>query len=329
MSRSTDLNNQPAASKESLILQKFIGIDFGVPRRAGDQAKKIIAIEAVKRSKSTYAILPGGRNQRLVGLNGAPTAPWRHRRPGWTIDQLRDSLCADSTVRAAAFDIPFSIPRELLCDARFANAVGVKEAFGTRAVWQSFIAQVFPLVFDGDKAGSEMIGWQRFDPWRRREYWISRRTDKSTQASPPLKDKFQSVFNMTIAGASLLNSMAKSGYQEKIADLEPGRAVMETYPRAVAAALGFAGSYKQQPLECLETVLEALGARGVKLDFDRAVKKFCETYVTGGNDHDGVDAFLCLATAICFDQGQATFCGKVVLQEGAIITPTARPKSTT
>jgi len=146
-------------------------------------------------------------------------------------------------------------------------------------------------------------------------------TDKATKASPPLKDKFQAVFNMTIAGASLLKALADSGYREKLVEVEQGRAVMETYPREVAARLGFSGSYKQQPRECLETAIEGLAGRGIELEIDPNVKKFCQTYTTGDQDHDGVDAFLCLMTAICFDQGDAEMCGEVVPEEGAIVVP--------
>ena len=178
-----------------------------------------------------------------------------------------------------------------------------------------------PLIFDGDKASSVMSGWHHFDGWRDTKFWISRATDKATRASPPLKDKFQSVFNMTIAGASLLSSMAKCGYREQLSSLQQGRAVFETYPREVATRLGFAGSYKQQPLECMECAIATMEKHGIKLEFDPIVKTFCQQYTTGEDDHDGVDAFLCLAAAIYFDQGQAEFCGEVVGEEGAIVVP--------
>jgi len=303
-------------------VQKFIGVDFGVPRRAGDQAKKIILIEAVKRSHRQYAILSRGRNERLVRTQGRD---WRSRRRGGTIDELRDSLCGDDKVEAVAFDFPFSIPQKLLSDKKFGNLVGQKGALETRDIWQTLVAEKLPLCFDGDKAGSKLVGFECFDPWRNRDFWLTRETDRATNASPPLKDKFQCVFNMTIAGASLLKSMAASGYREKLSDIQRGRAVMETYPRAVAARLGFIGSYKQQPLECFETAIAGLAQRGIELEIDSDVKNFCQTYTTGDQDHDGVDAFLCLMTAICFDQGAAEICGEVVAEEGAIIAPRQHP----
>jgi hypothetical protein len=299
-------------------LQKFIGVDFGVPRRAGDQAKKIILIEAVKRSDTRYVILPSGRNTRLVR---DPGSDWLSRRRGWTIDRLRDSLCGDNSIEAAAFDFPFSLPKPLLENPDFAGLVGRRTAFETRKNWQAFVAEKLPLYFDGKKATSKLVGLECFDVWRGSEFWIPRVTDRATNASPPLKDKFQSVFNMTIAGAALLHGMADCGYREKLVDLKPGRAVMETYPRVVAARMGFEGSYKQRPLECLEAVVRALARRGIELGFDPAVKRFCETYTTGDADHDGVDAFLCLVTAICFDQGDAEICGEIAAEEGAIVAP--------
>ena len=302
-------------------MQKVIGVDFGVPRRAGDQAKKIILIEAVKRSGRRYSIEPTGRNERLVRPFGGNS--WRERRRGWTMDELRDSLCADAGVAAAAFDFPFSLPISLLRDRSFAQAVETTEAFKTRAAWQAWVSNNMPLTFDGDRASSIMTGWQLFDAWRDTKFWISRTTDKATRASPPLKDKFQSVFNMTIAGASLLGSMARSGYREQLSSLQQGRAVFETYPREVASRLGFTGSYKQEPLDCLECAVASLEKREIELEFDPVVEIFCQQYTTGEGDHDGVDAFLCLAAAICFDQGQAEICGEVVDEEGAIVVPKA------
>jgi hypothetical protein len=314
-------------------VQTIVGVDFGVPRRAGEQAKKIILIEAKKRSDESYEILPKGRNARLVAgiadcsINRSRNRSvdrgthWRDRRSGWTMEELRDSLVGDDLVAVAAFDFPFSLPTEILEDVVFANAVGRAEAFGTRAAWQDFVASKMPLTFNGTQANSVMVGWPFFDPWRNPKFWIGRSTDKATRASPPLKDKFQSVFNMTIAGASLLSAMSDDGYQLKIDDLRPGRAVLETYPRQVAANLGFVGSYKQQPLACFDFVIQSLGQRGIDLRFDPAVEHFCRQYQTGDADHDGVDAFLCLIAAIFFDQGRTERCGAPVDQEGAIVVP--------
>ena len=299
-------------------MKKLIGVDFGVPRRAGDQAKKIILTEAVKCAEAHYKILPEGRNARLVR---SPGSDWRSRRRGWTIDELRDSLCDDDSVTAAAFDFPFSLPNQLLNDPQFSGLVGYKSAFKTRGSWQSLVAQKLPLQFDGTKAAARLIGLEFFDVWRGTEFWIPRATDQATNASPPLKDKFQSVFNMTIAGASLLHALVQSGYQEKLDNLRQGRAVMETYPRVVAARMGFEDSYKRKSVACLEASVEELSRRGIKLEFDSDVHQFCKTYTSSDRDHDGVDAFLCLVTAICFDQWQAEMCGEVVAEEGGIVVP--------
>ena len=299
-------------------MKKLIGVDFGVPRRAGDQAKKIILIEAIKCSNARYKILPHGRNTRLVRSLGSD---WRSRRRGWTIDELRDSLCSDDTVAAAAFDFPFSLPNQLLNDPQFSGLVGHNTAFATRTNWQSLVAQKLSLQFDSDKATGQLVGLEFFDVWRGTKFWIPRVTDKATNASPPLKDKFQSVFNMTIAGASLLHALVQEGYQEKLEDVQQGKAVMETYPRVVAARMGFEDSYKRKPLACLEASVEELARREIELEFDSDVHQFCKTYTSGDRDHDGVDAFLCLITSICFDHGAAELCGQGDAEEGAIIAP--------
>lgn len=45
---------------------KLVGCDFGVPIRAGDQAKKIILIEAVQLGAKRHAVRPYGRNARPI-----------------------------------------------------------------------------------------------------------------------------------------------------------------------------------------------------------------------------------------------------------------------
>ncbi len=42
------------------------GCDFGVPMKSGDQAKKIILIEAIRVGDRRYTIEQTGRNERLV-----------------------------------------------------------------------------------------------------------------------------------------------------------------------------------------------------------------------------------------------------------------------
>jgi hypothetical protein len=76
--------------------------------------------------------------------------------------------------------------------------------------------------------------------------------------------------------------------------------VIETYPGAVARAIGFKGDYKKSPARCLEQGEEYLRARGINLDCDEDVRKFCLIYRTPKDDPDAADAFLCLLTAICF-----------------------------
>ena len=48
---------------------RVLGGDFGVPKRAGDQAKKIIIVEAIRLGQRHYAIERTGRNFRRATLN--------------------------------------------------------------------------------------------------------------------------------------------------------------------------------------------------------------------------------------------------------------------
>jgi hypothetical protein len=82
---------------------RVVGCDFGVPKKAGDQAKKIILVEAVRLGQRHYAVEPTGRNARLV-RDIASRGPWKERRRGWTLPDLADSLSSDPTVKVVAFD---------------------------------------------------------------------------------------------------------------------------------------------------------------------------------------------------------------------------------
>ncbi len=61
----------------------LVGCDFGVPATAGDQAKKMILIEATKIGEHHYAVTADGRNARLAGSKNR--GKWWQRRPGWTL----------------------------------------------------------------------------------------------------------------------------------------------------------------------------------------------------------------------------------------------------
>ena len=305
---------------------RLIGCDFGVPKGAGDQAKKIILIEAIQVDSRHYAINPDGRNERLV-RNHAQQDSWQERRRGWTLPDLADSLAADHSIKAAAFDFPFSIPLPLLKDEEFARRVNQKP-FGTRKRWASFVGDNLRLQFDGDKASSTLTDLATFDAWRDKQFWKRRASDVVTNASPSLKHKFQNVFAMTLGGIALLNRLDASGYHVILdtVDASLERCVFETYPREVASRVGFTGSYKQCPGDCLEKAEKYLELNGIILDFDEEVRRFCQEYRTSGNDPDGADAFLCLVATIAFSEGLAEICDggatlDILKQEGGIVVP--------
>ncbi len=108
------------------------------------------------------------------------------------------------------------------------------------------------------------------------------------------------------------------------------RVVFETYPAAVASAIGFSGNYKRSPGDCLQQAEEYLADHGVKLEFSDPVRKFCLEYRTTGKsnkdpDPDAADAFLCLVAAICFRESLVDLCcggatSAVLDEEACIIT---------
>jgi hypothetical protein len=164
------------------------GCDFGVPRKAGDQAKKIILVEAVRLDQRRYAIEPTGRNSRLV-REYAKGAGWKERRRGWTLPDLVDSLCADPAVKLGAFDFPFSLPVALLNDDKFARLMG-QPALLTRAAWAQFVSGRLRIARQDASLDAELKDLAHFDPWREKRFWLRRATDKATNGSAPLKHKF-------------------------------------------------------------------------------------------------------------------------------------------
>lgn len=305
---------------------RVAGCDFGVPSKAGDQSKKIIFIEAVRVGSRSYIIEKTGRNERLVRpfLSGGA---WRRNRRGWTLPDLYESLSNDYSIKACSFDFPFSIPRSLLNDKEFAQCMG-QAPFRTRRRWVEFVAENLNLEFDDDRAGTAMKDLSRFDKWRDKRYWQKRSTDKATNGSPPLKHMFQNVFAMTIAGASLVSRLSNNQYATVLYETQTfaEQSLFETYPREVANRIGFKGSYKDHPQDCLTQAVAFLQNRDITLDFDDDVRHFCENYRTSGNDPDGADAFLCLVASICFYEGMAEYCGggadsATLCEEAAIIVP--------
>ena len=169
------------------------------------------------------------------------TRSWSVNRRGWVISDLARSIATDEAVVVLALDFPFSIPECLLQDVLFAAKVSA-EVFATRSNWAKFVQSSINLEFDSTSASAKL----RVDPnltnWRDKVFWRKRATDVATRGQPPLKDKFQNLFNMTLIGAALLGALSEGGMQ---ITLHPGeasywlkRSVIETYPGAVARAIG-------------------------------------------------------------------------------------------
>ncbi len=271
----------------------LIGVDFGAPMHARDQRCKIIAVEAQPAGWRRYEVLPAGMNERLVPGS---------RATGWSARELLDALLA-RPVRVAAFDFPFCVPDSLLRDERFSRAVGEREPFMGWRAFNAACGRLLPL--------SEPLDFDPFVRWRHAEFTRAKRaTDRAANAQPPLKDRYQSLFQMTILGNALLARM----WESKLYRVGPfggsnqEHEAIEVYPAVTLRRLGMR-SYKKRPRE--------------------AIRAFCETYQSSRDDHDGADALVALVTAIFYAEG---LCQKVMPEdaslhthevEGAIFAPRA------
>ena len=305
-----------------------LGCDFGASLRAGDQAKKTVAVEAFRRGPGDYAVEPTGRNTRLVSNAGHAVA-WMRRRAGWTVPELTESLRIDPAVTVAAFDFPFGVPRDLLTDPEFAAAVGA-EPFLSRARFVEFVAGRLPLAFDGPGAGGVMTGLRNFDGWKQSRFWVPRATDTALRAAPPLKNVPPNVFNMTLAGVVLVEHLRAVGYRHAVTADPVGdaRDLVETYAAGASRVVG--ATRKSTPAEVVALGLAYLRCRGLNLALAEPVRRFVVDYRSAGDDPDGLDAFLCLLTAVAYREGfaEAITGGAdpaTVREEGVVILPRRGP----
>ena len=315
-----------------MVQEMVTGSDFGVPASAGQQAKKIILIEAARLKDRTYSIRPMGRNERLVRTPAAGT-DWRASRRGWTVPELADSLASDLSVTVSSFDFPFSIPLSLLNDPEFAQLVG-QPTFCKRSAWAKYVSDNLNLAFPTAHAKAKLVDLANFKVWRDKRFWKKRRTDEATGGSPPLKDKYQNVFAMTLAGTAMLEHLSKEGVALGLSSKSmPAnhRVVFRRILLRSQSAIGFSDNYKRRPGDCLQKAEKYLADQGITLEFSESVRKFCLEYRTTGKskgdpDPDGADAFLCLVAAICFRESLVELCcdgaaSAVLHEEACIITP--------
>jgi hypothetical protein len=291
----------------------ILGVDFGAPRRAGDQRRKIIAIAAEAADWRRYRVDASGINERLLACDP----------PGWGAKELLDELLT-RPVRVAAFDFPFCIPDTLLRDEKFAADVGFGDgAFRSWRTFNWFVAQRLPL--------ADPLDFRPFDAWRSRadraRLWTKRATDIAAGGQPPLKDKFQATFQMTLLGNALLASLWES-HQYRVLPFPGGRGageVIEVYPGATLRRMGLA-NYKSRPDEAIRLGIAACAAAGIKLSVDLRLLALCCRYSSGGKtpDYDAADAFVALCTAIIKAEGgcrMAADGGALTENEGAVWVP--------
>lgn len=296
------------------VSNTVVGVDFGAPQRARDQRRKILALAALGIGWRRYRIDATGMNERLLAADP----------PGWSARELLDELLT-RPVRIAAFDFPFCVPDALLRDEKFAADAGYRDGafIGWRA-FNWFVAQRLPL--------SDPLDFRPFDAWRARadraRLWTKRATDIAAGGQPPLKDKFQATFQMTLLGNALLARLWES-HRYRVLPFPGGRGageVIEVYPRATLREMGLA-SYKARPDEAIRLGIAACAAAGIKLDVDLGLMALCCRYSSGGKtpDYDAADAFVALCTAILHAEGacRAAIDGDRLREEseGAIWVP--------
>jgi hypothetical protein len=153
------------------------------------------------------------------------------------------------------------------------------------------------------------LDFSGFAAWRSKDYWIKRDTDRFACAHPPLKDKFQSLFQMTLAGNVLLDYLGTNG-KYRIVPLwsQEGHTseAIEVYPGFVMRQLGLR-NYKSQPEVGLLRLFEHLRERGTEMTVAPEILERCVRYNSSGNskhpDHDIADAMVALGTAILYRDG--------------------------
>lgn len=267
-----------------------VGIDFGGPAQARAQRRKILAVFAERRGGGRWRIGATGPNARLLA------SP-----PGWTAAELADALvAAEPAPCVIGADFPFCVPRALLARASFAAALGHDRPFGSWAAFSAAVARRLPLDCPLDYAP--------FGGWRGPRLWLRRACDGPAGAQPPLKDRFQVLFNMTLLGNAFLRRLAASGRYDVVPFQSRGRArVVEVYPGHALRALGV-HDYKRAPGRAVDAVLAHLARRGVVLEVDPRLRAACEAYDSGGGaaqDHDAADALVAACLAVLCREGLA------------------------
>ena len=215
--------------------------------------ERILAIEARTVDWRRYRIPADGVNARLLA---------RPEAPGWSAQELLSELIK-RPIRIVAFDFPFCIPIALLNDEEFAAAVGHLGPFSGWRHFSWFVAQKLKL--------ADPLDFDLFSPWRaaseRRRLWGRRETDRAAGGQPPLKDRFQSVFQMTLLGNVLLSKLWESTLYRVIpfGGHSTQNEIIEVYPGATLRQLGLK-RYKNQPAEAIDILFQACAAVGITIE---------------------------------------------------------------
>lgn len=171
----------------------ILGIDFAGPVAASAQRRKILVIAVRRVGIQRFEITPDGLNEQLL-----------RSPPGWTAAELATAIekLAESVVLIAA-DLPFSLPKSLIASKDFAARIGQPEAFGAWAAFNLAVTRALPLTCP--------LSLDRFAPWRDKTLWLKRACDVAARSQPPLKNRFQVLFNMTLLGNAFLARLVRFG----------------------------------------------------------------------------------------------------------------------
>lgn len=287
-------------------VETIVGVDFAGPAREQDQRKKMVAIRAQVEGWNRYRIVLDDFNQRLL-LDS----------PEWTLRELSEELVRHPA-KIVGLDCPFSIPNALLRDELFAKAAGYEQ--GAFQGWRSFNWHVAWLLRHRKADVIHTSFWPKdgrldfsdFAAWRSKDYWIKRDTDRFASAQPPLKDKFQSLFQMTLAGNVLLDFLGTNGKYRIVPLWSPEgyrSEAIEVYPGLVMRQLGLP-KYKSQLEVGLLRLFEHMREKGTTMDIAPEILERCVRYTSSGNsnhpDHDMADAMVALGTAILYRDGHCS-----------------------
>jgi len=282
----------------------IVGVDFGAPLSPEQQQRKVLVIAAERCGPRQYVARDDCTFNKRLFLRPPDF-------PGWKIEHLFKRL-ADTTVSVVGFDFPFGLPTRLMNDPSFARAARFEA--GAFATWENLGGHLATSL-----SHEEVLDFATFEAWkdadRRKELWERRATDGVWKAQPPLKNLYQVLFNMTLAGIALLWRLRQKGYAiAPFDESTPGVTplAIEVYPGGFLKELGLR-KYKTKPKESWDACKKELAAHDIRFDVsDELVARCCEydslrTAKGKTNDkradHDAMDALVALAITILFREG--------------------------